>query len=225
MKTFFTIALFVTSATSFIPGNWTNDLSKAEKEGIQWMREEEKLAHDVYQFLNEIWEINVFSNISGAEIRHFNAIGYLVESFELEDPAFEESGRFRSQELQSLYDSLTTRGSESLVAAVQVGAYIEELDIQDLKQLIDKTENETILPVYQNLLRASGNHLRAFTTQLANRNQSYVPSILSVADYQAILETPHQGGMGNCNCMMQNNCVNCNAPGKGRQYRGGRGNK
>jgi len=201
-----------------------NELTNAEREGIILMREEEKLAHDVYQFLYEKWELNIFSNILGAETRHFNAMGYLIESFDLEDPAFEEPGRFRNKELQSLYDSLTTQGSESLIAALQTGAYIEEVDIQDLQQLIENTADETILPVYQSLLRASGNHLRAFTGQLANRNQSYAPSILSVSDYQLILDSPHQGGMGKGNCMKQNKCKNQDAKGKGRQYRGGRGN-
>src|SRR5210317_1254257 len=93
-----------------------NELTNAEREGIILMREEEKLAHDVYQFLYEKWGLNIFSNILGAETRHFNAMGYLIKSFEIKDPAFTKPGKFRNKELQSLYDSLTTQGIKSLVA-------------------------------------------------------------------------------------------------------------
>ena len=99
-----------------------------------------------------------------------------------------------------------------------MGAFIEEIDIQDLQDLIDQTSNETIKMVYTNLLRASGNHLRAFTGQLSARSNDYVPQVLTEKQFRAILDTPHQGGMGNGNCGRQNNCNNGNARGKGRQY-------
>jgi hypothetical protein len=199
-------------------------LSNSEKEGIILMREEEKLAHDVYKYLFEKWELNIFSNIMGAEMRHFNAMGYLIDNFELKDPAYEKPGKFRNKTLQSLYDSLIIQGSVSETAALQVGAYIEEVDIRDLQQLINETENENIQMVYKNLLRASGNHLRAFTGQLANRDQTYIPVVLSGSEYETVLQTPHQKGMGNGSCMKQNNCKNKDAGGKGRRYRGERGN-
>ena len=64
---------------------FASSLTNEEKQGIQLMREEEKLAHDVYLFLYEKWELLVFNNISQAETRHFNAIGFLIENFELKD--------------------------------------------------------------------------------------------------------------------------------------------
>ena len=197
-----------------------NELSNSEKEGIVLMREEEKLAHDVYRFLYEKWGLPIFSNISQSETRHFNAMAYLIENFNLTDPAFKDSGKFQNKELQFLYDSLTVRGSESVINALQIGAFIEEVDIQDLQQLIEKTENETILLVYQNLLRASGNHLRAFTGQLATRDYEYSPSVLSASNYQSVIESPHQRGNGNCmNQKKDKKSGPC-----GKQYRGGRGN-
>ena len=222
MKTLFTITLILLAGTSFSAK--ATDLTKAEKEGIQLMREEEKLAHDVYQFLNEKWELPIFNNISQAETRHFNAIGFLIENFELEDLAKEETGKFQNEDLQKLYDSLTEKGSESLVAALEVGAFIEEVDLQDLQQLLHSTSNETIQNTYQNLLRASGNHLRAFTSQLANRDNIYSPIVLAEKEYLTILETPHQKGGGNGNCVNQksNNSRNQNkGNGNRRRWRGG----
>ncbi len=209
-----------------ISGNiFAINLTNEEKVGIQLMREEEKLANDVYQFLNEKWELPIFSNILHAETRHFNAIGFLIENFELEDLAKKEAGKFQNEELQNLYDSLTKKGSESLVTALEVGAFIEEVDIQDLQQLVNSTSNETIKNTYQNLLRASGNHLRAFTSQLANRDNNYSPVVLTEKEYLTILETPHQMGGGNGNCVnQQNSCPRNQNQGNGkmRRWRGGR---
>lgn len=218
--------IFILVALLFVgEGLFANGLSNEEKQGIQLMREEEKLAHDVYLFLNEKWELPVFNNISQAETRHFNAIGFLIENFELTDLAKKEIGSFQNEELQHLYDSLTQKGSESLIAALQVGAFIEEVDIQDLQNLISSTSNETIQNTYKNLLRASGNHIRAFTSQLESRNNPYSPTILNEKEYLAILDMPHQKGGGNGNCKVQENSGSGQqnqGNGKMRRWRGGR---
>lgn len=194
MKSYF---LFILGIWFLIPvSNSAQTLTSEEKNGIMLMREEEKLAHDVYLHLYEKWELPIFSNISNAETRHFNAIGNLIENFELKDPSLESSGKFQCHELQHLYDSLTLNGSQSLIAALQVGAFIEEVDIEDLQQLIGQTSNENITKVYGNLLRASGNHLRAFTGQLAAREIPYNPVVLNQENYQEIINTPHQPGKG-----------------------------
>lgn len=100
------LIVFLTLSAGLVFANPIND---NEKNGLQLMREEEKLAHDVYQFLYEKWELPIFDNISQAETRHFNAIGFLIENFELKDLANKEAGRFQNEELQDLYDSLTQR--------------------------------------------------------------------------------------------------------------------
>lgn len=214
------VALFSASGNLF-----AENLTNEEKEGIQLMREEEKLAHDVYQFLYEKWELPIFNNIAQAETKHFNAIGFLIENFELEDLAKKEVGSFQNKELQTLYNSLTQRGSKSLIAALEVGAFIEEVDIQDLQALVNSTSNEMLQNTYGNLLRASGNHLRAFTRQLENRNNAYSPTILNEKEYLAILDTPHQKGGGNGNCKVQDSSGSGQqnqGKGKMRRWRGGR---
>jgi hypothetical protein len=177
----------------------TSKLTKEEKQGIQLMREEEKMAHDVYSVLFEKWQLRPFSNISGSESRHFEAIGYLLETFEIEDPAINEPGKFRNRELSALYDSLVDKGMESLTAALEVGAFIEEVDIRDLKELIGSTSNENIRTVYSNLLNGSENHLRAFTRNLSWRDATYTPKVLDPAVYAEIAEIEVQPGNGmNC---------------------------
>ncbi len=219
MKTLITIALLIVATTSFSKKGFATDLTDAEKKGIQLMREEEKLAHDVYLFLNEKWNLPIFSNISNSEARHFNAVGYLLETFNIEDISLPGFGKFKNSEIAFLYDSLTQKGSESLVEALKVGAFIEEFDIADLQKLLTLNTVSIIEGVYQNLLRGSNNHLRAFTGQLATRDNDYSPVVLNEKEYLTILETPHQRGGGNGNCMMQQNgCINLqmNAPARNR---------
>lgn len=196
------ILMLITLSISSLQVSFSK-LSTHEKDGILLMREEEKLAHDVYIQLYEKWNLPVFNNISNSESRHFNAMGFLIEQFELSDPAMDGIGNFRNSELNQLYASLSEKGNQSLNDALEVGAFIEEVDIEDLQNLISSTKNDTILQVYENLLRASGNHLRAFTSQLSARNAEYTPQVLSKEKYKAVLETPHQRGNGNGNCIMQ----------------------
>lgn len=217
MKTLIFCSLILASLVISIPNAFSNPLNKTEKEGLQLMREEEKLAHDVYQFLHEKWQLPVFSNIANAETRHFNAVGFLLETFNIEDIALNEARKFNNKEMALLYDSLTTRGQESLVAALEVGAFIEEFDIADLQNLIEKNTDETIHTVYQNLLRGSRNHLRAFTFQLTNQGVFYTPKILTDENFYNIVESDHERGGMNNSAFQQNNCNNQNS--KGQTYR------
>jgi hypothetical protein len=153
--------------TYVFSGIATTDLSEAEAEGLSFMREEEKLARDVYLMLYEQWGIRIFQNIAKAEETHMSAIAGLLERYGLPDPAEDTAvGVFTNPELQALYDQLMEEGSQSLADALRVGALVEEVDIVDLEDYIEQTDNEDVLLVYQNLLKGSYNHLRAFTSNL-----------------------------------------------------------
>ena len=110
--------------------------------------------------------------------------------------------------------------TQNIINALKAGAFIEELDIQDLQQLIKASDNDTIITVYENLLRASGNHLRAFTRQLSFRDINYTPSVLSVEEFDTILDSPQEGGNRMENCIIQPNTENTQR-GKMRRKRGG----
>jgi len=109
------------------------------------MREEEKLARDVYQVLYQQWGHQVFANIFQSEQRHMDAVKALLDKYNLVDPVTDSRvGVFTAPEMQTLYDSLITEGRTSLVAAFNVGATIEDLDIKDLYELLEKTDNDDI---------------------------------------------------------------------------------
>lgn len=177
------------------------------------MKEEEKLAGDVYTYLYEKWGIPVFLNISQAEETHKNAVLYLLEAYDDEYSLTGEAGVFENPDFQALYSELILKGSESLEAAMETGALIEEMDIKDLEESLAVVENENIKIVFENLLRGSRNHLRAFNRQLNNLGVTYTPVFISQEAFNQIVSTPNETGNGN----QKNNQFR-----KGRQYRGGR---
>ncbi len=174
------------------------DVSEKEASGLIFMREEEKLARDVYLTLYAKWNIRVFSNISHSEQRHTDAIKYLLQKYNIDDPVeYDSLGIFKNETLQALYDTLVVQGNDSLIAALKVGALIEEVDIRDIqKELDEHVDNQDIKYVYENLMRGSRNHLRAFVGNLANRGITYTPQILSQDDYVAIINSPRERGNG-----------------------------
>ncbi len=173
-------------------------LTLAEVDSLLYMREEEKLAHDVYVTLYQAWGTPVFQNIANSELSHTDAVKKLLDIYGLEDPAVSTPlGVFVNADLQALYDELIAWGSQSLADALKVGAAIEEIDILDLQQSLEKVGAADIRQVYENLLAGSENHLRAFTSVLAQQTgETYVPQYMDQAAYDAILAAPAQTGMG-----------------------------
>ena len=150
------------------------ELSDVEKEGIVYMREEEKLARDVYLQLYEKWGVNNFNNIGKSEASHMDAMKSLIDRYDLDDPAKEKAiGEFTNQELQQLHDELINVGSQSEVDALKVGAAIEEIDIIDIERYVAQTGKEDIKLVYENLLKGSRNHLRSFISVMKRRGINY----------------------------------------------------
>lgn len=171
-----------------LPPATPGELSAAESAALIYMREEEKLAHDVYIVLYEKWGLRVFGNISQSEQTHTDAIKALLTRYELPDPASSSTGVFTNPDLQTLYNDLIARGSQSLNEALKVGAAIEEIDILDLEKRLPQTDNADIQQVFNNLLNGSYNHLRAFASNLsAQTGETYQPQYLSVETYQSII--------------------------------------
>ncbi|MEX2469845.1 MAG: DUF2202 domain-containing protein [Pseudohongiellaceae bacterium] len=143
-------------------------LSLTEQEQLQYLREEEKLARDVYIALYSSSGLSIFANIAQSEQRHMDAVLSLLENYGLADPAAGNAeGVFTNAELQSLYDQSLAQGTVSATAALEVGVLIEETDIADLEEAIAATDNSAIIRVYSNLLKGSRNHLSAFSNNLA----------------------------------------------------------
>jgi hypothetical protein len=162
-------------------------LNADETAALLYMREEEKLARDVYNALYTTWGQPTFQNIAASEQKHMDEIKLLLDRYNLTDPAL-APGQFTDPNLQALYTQLTAQGSLSLADALKVGAAIEEIDIRDLQTRIALNDNADLQQVFNNLMSGSYSHLQAFTsTLLTQTGETYQPQYLSADQYQNII--------------------------------------
>lgn len=172
-----------------------SEINEKEKNGLILMREEEKLARDVYTALGSVWGLNIFSNIASSEQTHMDAVKVLLTKYGITDPVIKDvPGVFASKDMQKLYDTLVTQGKQSRVQALVVGATIEDLDIRDLENLKKETTREDILSTYNALQKGSRNHMRAFTRNLKAEGVIYVPQYISQNTYDSIINSPQERG-------------------------------
>ncbi|HNO07456.1 MAG TPA: DUF2202 domain-containing protein [Methanoregulaceae archaeon] len=144
-------------------------LTDDEKYWMTYMREEEKLARDVYLSLGARWNLPLFTNIAQSEQVHMDSVKTLLDRYGIPDPAAGKAqGAFTDPALQDLYDDLIAQGSASPVEALKAGVIVEETDIADLNKALATTEKNDIRTVYNNLLQGSMNHLNAFQSNLAS---------------------------------------------------------
>jgi hypothetical protein len=135
-----------------------------EVKWLQFMREEEKLARDVYKVLLDKWRLVVFQNIMTSEETHFAAIGTLLARYNVADPAQASAGVYTDPGLNALYNQLVAKGMLSAQDALEVGVLIEKKDIADLETALQSTAKFDIKRVFSNLMNGSYRHLEAFET-------------------------------------------------------------
>lgn len=182
----------VTPATT---GTQVIILSETERNALVFTREEEKMARDVYNVLLNKWNIDIFSNISGSEQKHMDAIAGLLTTYNVTDPVGSNApGVFTNADIQQLYNDLTAKGTVSETEAMLTGLTIEDMDISDLQNAIQQTDKQDIKTVYENLMRASKNHMREFYSQLQSRGGSYTPQYITQQQYNEIVNSPKEHG-------------------------------
>ncbi len=172
-------------------------LTDVEIAHILFMREEEKLARDVYLAMFDLWGVRVFDNISRSEQKHMDAIKALIDTYELVDPVVDDTpGVFTNPALNDLYTQLVAQGSASQVGALTVGAYIEDLDIIDLRNALNEVDCFCVVRVFENLESGSCNHLKAFVRLLTAQGETYTPEFLTQDEFDAIIDGSQGGPQG-----------------------------
>ncbi len=169
-------------------------LSAEEEKSLYLMREEEKLARDVYQALYTKWHLPVFQNIAVSEQRHSDRIKMLLDRYGLKDPFIDQHGLFTDAHLQELYNELVEQGSVSQLDALKVGATIEDLDIHDLVTLLEKVDNQDIRRIYENLTKGSRNHMRSFYRLIVAAGGSYSAQYISQEALDEIISSAMENG-------------------------------
>ena len=170
-------------------------LTEQEVLDLTYMREEEKLARDVYLAMDELWAAGPFAKIADSEQRHMDALYGQVVLYDVVDPIVDNTpGVFANEDLAALYTELVDAGSVSYVDALMVGAMIEELDIVDLREALLSVEHATLTRVYENLLRGSRNHLRSFAWFLTQEGATYEAQYLSQEEFDEIAASAIEQG-------------------------------
>ncbi|MRJ03114.1 MAG: DUF2202 domain-containing protein [Epsilonproteobacteria bacterium] len=159
-------------------------LTPEQRYEIAWMYNEEKLAHDVYLNLYELykdqgWARPLYNIGEGSESQHMAAVRQLAEAYDVNvsddymtpyDPdlvASLDSGEFAVSDIQSLYNTLYEKGSQSLQDALEVGCIVEVTDVVDLNEALQVAEgNEDLTRVFTYLRSGSYNHYWAFDRAL-----------------------------------------------------------
>jgi len=170
-------------------------LSLEELNSLTYIREEEKLAKDVYFTLYNKWGVNIFNNISQSESSHMSAVLNLLNKYNIADPVgTNETGKFANMQLKTLYDHLVPEGNKSTLNAYIVGATIEDLDLYDLKMDLVTIDNQDIRYVYEILLKGSRNHMRSFYKNIINAGGTYTPQYISKEEFKAIINSEMETG-------------------------------
>ena len=172
----------------------TGTQDSIEKQSLAFMREEEKLARDVYLKFNNDYGQNVFSNIASSEQTHMDAVLSLMYVYDVADTSTGVEGTFNNSDLQALYDALIAAGSTSLTDAYLAAALIEETDIRDLDTFSEGITATDILSTYENLNCGSRNHLRSYVKKYEQESGlTYQVQIPELADQVAdILATSNE---------------------------------
>jgi len=190
-------------------------LDAIEASHLTFMREEEKLARDVYLTLAGLYpDQGVFDRIATtSEQTHTDTMRDKLAQYNLPDPnpttnnLPDSIGVFTGEEwgwyFTEKFGALTSKGSLSELDALYVGAFIEELDMHDIAVCPDVmvkagypqpcglgyTDESGLINAYSSLIDGSENHLRAYVGQIEAviGAGNYVAQYLTQAEVDAIL--------------------------------------
>lgn len=184
-------------------GGGSTGLDANESSHLTFMREEEKLARDVYLTFADMYpDQGVFANIATtSEQTHTDTMRDKLAQYGLPDPNPATNdlpasiGVFTGAEWGWYFDekfaALTTAGGQSELDALYAGAFIEELDMHDIADCpqvmvdagysdpcgLNYTDESGLINAYSSLIDGSESHLRAYVGQ--------IEAIIGVGNYQA----------------------------------------
>jgi hypothetical protein len=169
-------------------------LSADEASDLVFMREEEKMARDLYLGFAGLYPAAPFAYIANSEQNHMDAMLRLLVKYGLPDPtAGMLIGEYADPTLQALYADLSVQGPSSELDALKAGGYVEEVDIQDLDQALAVTTKADLQLAYGNLSCGSRNHLRAFAAGIVSATGTpYVAQYMPQAAVDAIIALPFE---------------------------------
>lgn len=151
-----------------IKPNTVDILTQEQNDMLFFIYQKEKVARDVYIKLSKIHKNEtMFTLMQYAEQRHLDCARELCETYGVETTKINEDkiGDFESPILQTLYDECINKGKHSLIDALEVGEFLEALDIGDLEQASIGMPND-VIDVYNELQTRNMTHLGAFQSAI-----------------------------------------------------------
>ena len=131
---------------------------------LAYSRDEERMARDLYTLFGQTYDAAIFDRIAGSEQQQFDALGTLLTSYAITDPAVgQPAGTYANTDVQKLYDQWKAQGLTSVQDAYAVGVALEQTDIADLQGILARNADADAQRVFTRLLAASQHHLDAFT--------------------------------------------------------------
>jgi hypothetical protein len=188
MKSLLILFAGVLLLNSFDNRPYTFVLTEQEKADLLFMREEEKLARDIYLSAYERYGLQVFDHIAASEQMHMDLLLGLINTYGLTDPVGQHArGVYTNPQVQAMFDKFNSQVSASLVDALVAGASIEDVDLYDLKRVTGNTSKSDLLDVYDMLSCGSEHHLSAFARQLEKYDIGYRPQYITAEEFGKIL--------------------------------------
>lgn len=175
------------------PFDSTADLTADEIEFVYAVREDEKVARDLYTAFFEKYSLKTFSNISRSEANHMRAVEILLEYYEIDFPAAGEYGVFEDPARQAIYDTLLAKGNTAL-EGFRVMAQLEEENIVSYRNVLSDITNPNIKIVIENLGKASENHFKAAIRQITALGGTYAPKLMNQEEYKAMIAKGFEQG-------------------------------
>lgn len=167
--------------------------SNLSQQDISWltrMREEEKLARDIYISFWNKWGNDAFVNTSKSEQTHMDYVKVILDRYWIDDPIKDDSvWIFSFYAMKKLYDDFVFKWNKSLLDAFILSADAESLDILDASDLLQQTKNKDIMELYNNLIIWSRSHLRAYVENIKDNGGDYKPKYISQAVYDEIISS------------------------------------
>jgi len=189
------ILIFIITAVSIFAFSKKVTLSDNEKNALLYMYEEEKLAKDVYSELGRMYpQMEIFSRISGAEVRHEQSVENVLKHYNIPLPQRgDRVGKFTNPHIQKLYDQLMSKGKKSVKDALEVGIMVEVTDIEDLDKYLNQANAPDVKALFEFLRDGSYNHYNAFNFILKSTTGKTACELM---DKRWCRDYPFQRGVG-----------------------------
>jgi hypothetical protein len=134
-------------------------------DALRYIREEVKLARDLYKALAGIWQLDVFKKAVNSKQSLMDAVSYLLKQHGIDEPE-EAACKYANADLRELYSYLIDQGKVSRNNAIDVTILIEQTVIADLNDVILQTNEKDVQKVLTLLMKGSEKHLHALDPYL-----------------------------------------------------------